>query len=58
MISYDREIVDSETCIESFSEFINELATPIGDSGRKDSIISDIALVDNSRGLLSCETLE
>ena len=58
MVSCDREIVDSETRTKSFNEFINKLATPIGDLGRRDSVVSDIALVDNPRGLLSRETLE
>jgi hypothetical protein len=58
MVSCSGEIIDFETRIESFSKFINELATPIGNLGRRDSVVSDIALADNPRGLLSRETLK
>jgi hypothetical protein len=51
-------MIDSETRTESFGEFIDELATPIGDPGRRDSVVSDTALADNPRGLLSREILE
>jgi hypothetical protein len=51
-------MIDFKTRIESFSEFINELATPIGDLDRRDSVISDTALADNPRGLLSRKTLK
>jgi hypothetical protein len=51
-------MINSETRIESFNKFINELATPIGDLDRRNSVILDITLADNPRGLLSRKTLE
>jgi hypothetical protein len=51
-------MIDSKTRIKSFNEFINELAIPIGNLSKRDSVILNITLADNLRGFLSRETLE